>query len=97
MTLVQLSANVVRRALRPNAICSVDKLPLPKSIKDIVVKKHISCSIEELHTKTNLFDDDYDDYWDGVLDNDDADYNNYCSDFDGREYYSDDNYYADYF
>ena len=88
LSLTQLSANVVRRSLRPNAVYSVEKLPLPAQIQDIIVKKHISCSNrgyqssyyidDDYHGYGDDYDDDddYYDYYDGD-DYDDYDYNDY--------------------
>ena len=66
LSLYQLSANVVRRLLRPNAVYSVDDLPVPTSVKDFIVMAHISCAKPELHqifyNRDDYFDNPYDIY-----------------------------------
>ena len=66
LSMRQLSANVVRRVLRPNAVYSVEHLPLPTSVKDVIVMKHIPCAKPELHqifyNRDDYFDNPYDIY-----------------------------------
>ena len=94
LSLTQLSANVVRRSLRPNAVYSVEKLPLPTQIQDIIVKKHINCSTHG-YQSSYFIDDDYHGY-DDYYDDDDDDYDYYDGgDYDYYDY--NDYHYAEHF
>ena len=47
VSLETLSANVVRQALKPNALYGVEKLPVPLPLRNIIIMKDVTSSMED--------------------------------------------------
>ena len=47
LSLETLSANVVGQVLKPNALYSINKLPVPQPLKNIIAMKDVTCPTED--------------------------------------------------